>query len=65
MELFFYKNLFFHPEKTGPDGNRCKSKEARDTGYHLLLSLVKALKPRELYFFLEDLLMPMIKDVPV
>ena len=60
MDLFFFKNLFFNLEKTGPDGNRCKSKEAKDTGYNLLLSLIKALKPRELFEFLNNFLMPMI-----
>ena len=65
MDLVFYENLFFHPDKTGPDGNRCKSKEARDKGYLLLLTVVKALKPKELCEFFENYLIPTIKDIPV
>jgi hypothetical protein len=64
LDVCFFENLFYVPEKTTSVGyNKCKSNEARTQGFKLLLKLVYAFKPREMSNFLENYILYMIRDL--
>jgi ubiquitin C-terminal hydrolase len=44
--------------------NKCRGKNSRTAAYRFLLNILTALKPKELTLFLENDLLPMIKDLP-